>query len=112
MREQIHGNNPGHWGKSTEAWKRAGKLKEGAPPPGKQRTWMSENQTAAGATSSEFVTVVTTASELQEALVSESQHIEIQEHLDLTLWGWRNMTAWRAIWEIPAFVLSIRVRFP
>lgn len=102
---QVSGEKARYW--QTNAKKLAEALHDGGPD-AKGFKGMPEHQM--GATTTQFVTVVTTASELEAALDEQAQHIEIQDHLDLTLWGWRNMTEWRAILEIPAFVLSIRVR--
>jgi hypothetical protein len=55
------------------------------------------------------VTVVTTAQELQEAVVAGKPHIEIQDHLDLTSLELSNGPG--LLGKIPSTTKSIRVRW-
>lgn len=64
----------------------------------------------ASGSSGSVVTVVKSAEDLEAALDNGAEHIEIQEHLDLTFWGWQNLTDYRTVLEIPEFVKSLRVR--
>lgn len=54
------------------------------------------------------VTVVTSAEALRDAVVSGVQHIEIQEHIDLTV---LNVNPSFRLGPVPVTVKSIRVRF-